>query len=181
MSAKWDCKVVYPRQHISRMEEGQFSLVDCWMRRIPTKFFRKSRTPKPSWRFGPSYIKVLFEGKSRNMMVDLGRKFQTTRCGEDDDVHVAHFSKLAHLHEKLSALGRAISNDKYIAVLIGSLPSCYDSPIDSLTSSCNINQHRHHPTAIIRAATCEYEKHVLCKENKVQDEAFTAAKADKNA
>jgi len=155
--------VVYPRQHISRVEEGRFSLVDCWMRRFPTMFFRKSRTPKPSWRFGPSYIKVLFEGKSRNMMVDLGRKFQTMRCGEDDDVHVAHFSKLAHLHEKLSALGRAISNDKYIAVLIGSLPSCYDSPIYSLTSSCDINQHRHHPTAIIRAATCEYEKHVLCR------------------
>ena len=76
----------------------------------------------------------------------MGRKFQTvtTRCGEDDGVH-AHFSKLTHLHEMLSALGRAVSIDKYIVVLIGSLPSCYDSPIDSLISSCNINQHRHHP------------------------------------
>src|SRR5258708_24795867 len=74
------------------MEEGRFSLVDCWMRRFPTKFFRKSGTPKPSWRFGPSYIKVLFEGKSRNMMVDLGRKFQTIRCREDDDVHGMHDS-----------------------------------------------------------------------------------------
>jgi zinc knuckle protein len=82
----------------------------------------------------------------------------------------------------LSALGRAVSIDKYIAVLIGTLLSCYDNPINSLTFSCKINNIDITPTAIICAATCEYEKHVLCKENKVQDEAFaTAAKADKKA
>jgi hypothetical protein len=52
-------------------------------------------------------LKGEFEGKSRSVLVDLGRKFQTACCGEDDDV-CAHFSKLAHLHEKLSALGRNI-------------------------------------------------------------------------
>ena len=97
--------------------------------------------------------------------MDLGRKFQTTRCGKDDDVR-AHFSKLAHPREKLSALGRAISDDEYVAVLvlIGSLPSCYDSPIDSLTSSCDVNNMDITSTVVIRAAMREYEKRVLRKE-----------------
>jgi len=123
-------------------------------------------------------LKKEFEGKSRSMLVDLGRKFQTMHCREDDDVH-AHFSKLANLCKKLSALGRNISDDEYVAVLIGSLPSCYDGPINSLTSSCNINNVDITPTAITWAAIQEYEKHSLQKENKSQDEVFAAAEADK--
>ena len=77
------------------------------------------------------------------VLVDLGGKFQTTRCSEDDDV-CAHFSKLAHRHKKLSALGRSVSDDEHVAVLntdwllILSLMSRYDGPIDSLTS-CDVN------------------------------------------
>jgi hypothetical protein len=41
-------------------------------------------------------LKALFEGKLRSMMVDLGKKFQNTRCGEDDDVRT-HLEKLADL------------------------------------------------------------------------------------
>ena len=90
---------------------------------IPDKVFHKIKDTtnvKEVW----DKLKEEFEGKSRSVLVDLGRKFQTMRCGEDDDV-CAHFSKLANLHEKLSALGRSVSDDEYVAVLIGSLPSCY--------------------------------------------------------
>ena len=93
-------------------------------------------------------LKELFEGKSRSIMVDLGRKFQTTCYGEDNDI-CSHFSKLADLHDKLAVLGRAVSDDEYIAVLIRSLPPSYDSPINSLTSLCNVNNIDITPTAII--------------------------------
>jgi hypothetical protein len=48
--------------------------------------------------------------------VDLGRKFQTTRCSEDG----AHFSKPAHLRlrEKLSAIRRSASYDEYAHLLL---------------------------------------------------------------
>src|SRR5713226_5548233 len=118
-------------------------------------------------------LKALFEGKSRTILVDLGRKLQTTRCGEDNDVR-AHFSKLVNLRDKLAALDRTVGNDEYVMVLIGSLPSCYDSPIDALTSSCDINNKDITPDAVIRSATREYEKRVLRKENKSQEEAFSA-------
>jgi hypothetical protein len=143
---------------------------------IPDEVFHKVKDTgnvKEVW----EKLKGEFEGKSRSVLVDLGRKFQTTRCREDDDVR-AHFSKLAHLREKLSALGRSASDDEYVAVLIGSLPSCYDGPIDSLTSSCDVNNVGITPTAVTRAAIREYEKRSLRKENKTQEEAFAAAEAN---
>jgi hypothetical protein len=91
---------------------------------IPDEVFHKVKDTanvKEVW----DRLKGEFEGISRSVLVDLGRNFQTTRCSEDDDV-CARFSKLAHLREKLSALGRSISDYEYVAVLISSLPSCYD-------------------------------------------------------
>ena len=145
---------------------------------IPDELFHKVKDTanvKEVW----DKLKGEFEGKSRSVLVDLGRKFQMTRCSEDDDVR-AYFSKLAHLREKLSALGRSVSDNEYIAVLIGSLPSCYDGPIDSLTSSCDVNNVDITPTAVTWAAIQEYEKRSLRKENKIQEEAFAAAEAEKN-
>src|SRR5713226_4275496 len=166
-----------PTQRWERGEVSASSLLDAT---IPDDVFRSikdAESVKEVW----DNLKALFEGKSRTILVDLGRKLQTTRCGEDDDVR-AHFSKLANLRDKLAALDRTVGDDEYVAVLIGSLPSCYDSPIDSLTSSCDVNNIDITPTAVIRAATREYEKRVLRKENKAQDEAFAAAtEADKKA
>ena len=62
---------------------------------------------------------------------------------------------------------------------MGSLPPCYDGPIDSLTASCDVNNVDITPTTVTRAAIREYEKRSLRKENKSQEEAFAAAKADK--
>ena len=137
-----------PAQRWVRDEVTASSLLDTT---IPNELFQEIKnlgTMMEVW----AKLKELFEGKSRSVMVDLGRKFQTTRCREDDDIH-SHFSKLADLRDKLAALGRAVSNDEYVAVLIGSLPPSYDSPIDSLTSSCDVNNIDITPTAVIRAAT----------------------------
>ncbi len=83
-----------------------------------------------------------FEGKLRSMLMDLGMKFQVTRCREDhEDVH-SHSRKLAHLQEQLSALGHTISDDERSVPLMGSLSPCYDGPPDSLLSSFDICEKR---------------------------------------
>lgn len=131
---------------------------------IPDKVFHKIKDTaniKEVW----DKLKGKFETKSRSVLVDLGRKFQMTCCSEDDDVHF-HFGKLTHLHEKLLALGRSIGDNEYVTVLIGSLPPCYNSPIDSLTSSCNVNNVDITSTAVTQATIQEYEKCTLHKENK---------------
>src|SRR5260370_14531279 len=135
---------VSPAQRWVRDEITASGLLDAT---IPDEVFwdiKSSETVMDVW----AQLKALFEGKSRSVMDDLRRKFQTKHCREDDDIH-AHFNKLAHLREKLSALGRAVSDDEYVTVLIESLPSCYDSPIDSLTSSCDVNNIDITPTAVI--------------------------------
>jgi hypothetical protein len=42
-------------------------------------------------------LKKPFQSKSRTILVDLGRKFQNTRCGDSDDV-CAHFKKLGVIY-----------------------------------------------------------------------------------
>src|SRR5258707_15477516 len=158
-----------PAQRWERGEISASSLLDAT---IPDDVFRSikdAESVNEVW----ENLKALFEGKSRTILVDLGRKLQTTHCGEDDDVR-AHFSKLANLRDKLAALGRSVGDDEYVAVLIGSLPPCYNSPIDALTSSCDVNNKDITPSAVIRSATREYEKCILHKENKSQEEAFSA-------
>jgi len=114
---------------------------------IPDSVFHKIKsvdTVKAVW----DKLKELFEGKSRVWLIDVGRKFQNTRCGEDDDVRV-HFEKLADLKERLAALGRTISNEEYVSVLIGSLPTSYNPTINTLTTSCDVNNKDITPTIII--------------------------------
>jgi hypothetical protein len=138
-----DVSGLTPAQRWAKDEAKASWLLDAT---IPDELFYKVKDTanvKEVW----DKLKEEFEGKSRSVLVDLGRKFQTTRCGEDDDVRT-HFSKLAHLRERLSALGRSVSDDEYVAVLIGSLPSCYDGPIDSLTSSCDVNNVDITPSAV---------------------------------
>ena len=125
--------------------------------------------PKDVW----AKLKELFEGKSRSVLVDLGRKFQNTRCGENDDVRV-HLEKIANLRERLASLGRTIGDAEYTSVLIGSLPTSYDSAINSLVNSYDATDRDLTSTAVIRVATNEQEKRQLRKsDDKKQEEAFT--------
>ena len=165
---------------------GGLSADQCWERdgfrassileaMIPDDLFHKiqdTKTVKEVW----AKLKAEYEGQSRSVMVDLGRKFTSTHCGEDDNIHT-HFTKLANIHEKLSAIGRKVSHNEYISVLVVSLPDCYDGPINSLINACNATKTNLTHTAVIRAATREYEKRSLQKENQAQDEAFAAADA----
>ena len=84
-----------PAQRWSRGKIAASSLLDAT---IPDDVFwsiKDAESVNEVW----DQLKALFEGKSRTVLVNLGRKLQTTRCGEDDDVR-AHFSKGGHLAPK---------------------------------------------------------------------------------
>jgi hypothetical protein len=113
-------------------------------------------------------------------LIDLGRKLQNTKCGEDDNVR-AHFEALANFHEQLAAMGQTISDDQYTNTLMSSLPLSYDSNISIITTNADMSSATITPTTVIRIITDEYDKCMLkkAKLNSTQDEAF-AAKAQKN-
>src|SRR5258708_36277426 len=116
---------------------------------IPDSVFHKIKTAdfvKDVW----DRLKGLFEGKTRMLLIDLGRKLQNTCCGDSEDVR-AHLKKLADLHERLSALGRTVNDDEYVSVLIGSLPPSYDTTINTLTTSCDVTNMDITPTSVIRS------------------------------
>jgi hypothetical protein len=124
-------------------------------------------------------LKGLFEGKPRcfrvKSMVDLGKKFLNTRCGENDDI-CAHLEKLTDLRQRLSSLGRTIDDAEYISVILGSLPPSYDRAIDSLVNSYEACNKDLTLTAVVRMATNEQERRRLRKgENNPQHEASGAA------
>jgi hypothetical protein len=129
---------LFTSQHWAKDEIKASGLLDAM---IPNEMFHKVKNTtnvKEVWK----KLKEEFEGKLRSVLVDLGRKFQTTCYSEND----------AHLHKKLLALERSVNDNKYIAVLIGSLPPCYNGPIDFLTSSYDVNYVNITPTAITWAA-----------------------------
>jgi LTR polyprotein gag-polypeptide-like protein len=146
---------------------------------IPDSVFHKIKMAnhmKDLW----DTLKALFEGKSRTLLIDLGRKLQNMHCGNNEDV-CAYLEKLADLHERLFTFGRTVDNNEYVSVLIGSLPTSYDTTINTLTTSCDVTNTDITLTAVIQIATNEYEKCLLCKgKGKAQNEAFTAEEQCKN-
>jgi len=130
-----------------RWTAGQIAVSQLFMSTIPDSVFHRIKsatTVKDVW----DALKTLYEKTSRVWLVDLGRKFQNTRCGENDDVRV-HFEKLADLKERLAALGRTIGDDEYVSVLLSSLPPSYEPTIHSLTTSCDVNDKDITPTIVI--------------------------------
>ncbi len=90
-------------------------------------------------------LKKIFEGCMRNLLINLGRKLQNMKCGEDDDIH-AHFKSLANFHKQLVAMGQIISDDQYMNMLMSSLPSSYYYQCQHelyLHYSCNHHLHHH--------------------------------------
>jgi hypothetical protein len=45
---------------------------------------------------------TLFQGRSRNLILDLGTKLQFTQCGDDENIHT-HFIALTKIRQKLAA------------------------------------------------------------------------------
>jgi gag-polypeptide of LTR copia-type/Integrase core domain/GAG-pre-integrase domain len=155
-----------------RWTAGEIAVSQLFGTTIPDPVFHQIKTAdnvKAVW----DKLKALYEGRSKVWLIDVGRKFQNTRCGEDDDVR-AHFEKLADLKDRLAALGRTVSDDEYVSVLIGSLPASYDAAINALTTSCDVNDKDVTPTLVTRIAINEHEKKQVKNKDKNKVEALTA-------
>src|ERR1700761_4803943 len=78
---------------------------------VPDSVFNKiksSTRAKDAW----DALKALFEGRSQMIAVDLHRKIQSLKCGEDENV-CTHLNNVANLHEQLATMGTTIPDSKY--------------------------------------------------------------------
>jgi hypothetical protein len=120
-------------------------------------------------------LKKIFKGCTRSLLIDLGRKLQNTKCGEDDDIR-AHFELLTNFCQQLATMGQSIGDKQYTNTLMSSLPLSYDANISIITTNADMSSTTITPTTVICIITDEYDKRMLkkAKPKLTQDEVFTA-------
>ena len=120
-------------------------------------------------------LKGLYEGHTTMIVVDMTRKLQNTKCGEDDDVH-AHFTKLDNMRDQISAMGKNFSNEEYASILLGSLPSCYSSTTSGMNAAAYYSGQPTTPDGVVKLITDKYDRRMIAqgKSGNGPEEAFTS-------
>jgi gag-polypeptide of LTR copia-type len=113
-----------------------------------------------------------FEGRTEMIVVELGRKLQSTHCEEDENVR-SHFDRLADLREQLSAMGKTITEEEYSSILLGSLPPSYEMVVNVITAAAGISGNDITPAIVTRLALDEFDRRTLKKGNGPAEESFT--------
>src|SRR5712671_7566203 len=117
-------------------------------------------------------LKALYETRSELAVVQLMNCFQSTKCGEDDNVRT-HYELLADLQEQLAAMGKTITDREYVGTLMGSLPPSYESVLSAISSSCFINQQALTSAMVLKLVLESFDRRQAANASKAKDEAFT--------
>jgi hypothetical protein len=72
--------------------------------------------------------------KSKMVTVDLRRKLQDERCAAGGDVKV-HITKLRTIRADLVAMGADPGDENFVAIVLGSLPTPYETYLSALTGA----------------------------------------------
>lgn len=126
---------------------------------IPDSLFMKVRakgTAHAIWQA----LAAEFEKRSRMVSLDLRRRLQEQRCGDKADVR-AHFAKLRTIYEDLAAMGHTPEDDDFYAIILGSMPTSYETYISSLTATSTITGHVLTPEQLMGALTDKYDRRAL--------------------
>jgi hypothetical protein len=167
-----DCGDVNGIKPDMRLEDDDEVVKHLIMHSIPDDFFNRIKDGQNAREWWDN-LKKICEWRSRTLLINLGRKLQNIRCGEDDDVR-AHFAKLANLREQLAAMGEIIADRQYANILLASLPPCYDMQVCAITTNADNSGKDIDPTNIIKHISDDYDKCML-RETKSDDQAFTAS------
>ena len=158
-----------------RWEDDDEAVKHLIMNTVPDDIFNriKSGSNAKSWW---DSLKAICEGRSRSLLIDLGRKLQNTHCGEDDDVR-AHFAKLANIREQLASMGETVADQQYANILLASLPSSYDMRVCAITTNADETGKDLDPARIIKHISDDYDKRALNNNNgkKAEDQSFAAS------
>jgi len=79
-------------------------------------------------------LKWVYEERSKVLVMDIIWKFQNKCCDEDESIR-SHFEYLANLREQLAAIGKAVTNEDYMDMLLALLLASYNSVVSSISAS----------------------------------------------
>src|ERR1700742_747475 len=131
----------------------------CIASTIPDSIFNRvkgKRLAKEVW----AAVVEIFEGRSYMLVVDLKRKMQSIKCGDNDNVRT-HFDKLTDMYERLSSMGTTLNTSEYTSTIIASLPSTYDPTISSIIAAASLAQKKPDPETIIKLVTDDYDRRTV--------------------
>ena len=120
----------------TRWAHGEATVKQAIAASVPDSIFNhiKSKTrAKDVW----DALKALFEGRSQMIVVDLRRKLQSMKCGEDDNVRV-HFDQIADIREQLASMGTSIPDSEYASILLGSIPTSYEPATSAMSTTAKL-------------------------------------------
>jgi hypothetical protein len=142
------------------------SLPDHVFNRIKTK-----TNTKDIW----DAIKEIYQKGSKMITVDLERKLQGTKLGDDEDTR-AHFTQLSNMKEQLASMGKIIDDDEFASILLGSLPSSYKSTVNAINAAADQADTTVAPDRVIQLVTDNYDRRVIKKGKSKNgpEEAFAA-------
>ena len=101
-----------------------------------------------------------FECRSRMISLDLRRRLQEQRCGEKADVR-AHFAKLQTMYEDLAAMGHTPEDDDFYAIILGSMPTSFETYVSSLTAMSTVTGNVLTPEQLMAALMDKYDRRAL--------------------
>src|SRR5712675_2955206 len=116
-------------------------------------------------------LKALYEMRLELAVVQLTNRFQSTKCGEGDNMR-SHYEHLADLREQLAAMGKTITDREYAGTLMGSLPPSYESVLSTISSSCFINQQALTSAMVLKLVLESFDCRQAANASKAEDEAF---------
>jgi hypothetical protein len=106
-------------------------------------------------------IKMLYEGKSALVKVDVRKRMLLACCDEGGDVK-AHFGELNRLCQIMAGMGTIVDDEDYAAIVMRSLPDSYRPIISALEAATGYLSKVVTAQELITAVNIEYEHRLLC-------------------
>ena len=114
-------------------------------------------------------VETFYLSRTKYIRVDLDKKLQNTKLDSEGDVR-AHFMSLTDLREQLSSMGKHYDEDEFAAILLGSLPSSYESTISAMNAVAYQINADITPDQVIRLVTSEFDRRQIMKGQNNVDE-----------
>jgi hypothetical protein len=105
-------------------------------------------------------IRMVHEGKSDLVQIDLHRRLHETRCEEGGDIK-AHLGELLRLRESLASMGASLDDRDFAAIIMGSLPESYRPILSSMNAAARVSKKTLSPEEIMGDVSEEYEHRVI--------------------
>jgi hypothetical protein len=136
---------------------------------IPDSLFLKvkdAENAKGMW----DRVKDEYEKKSKMVTVDLRRKLQDERCADGGDVK-AHLDKLRTIRADLIAMSADPGDDNFVAIVLGSLPTAYETYLSALTGAATLLGKDLDPDTVLQGISDEADRKASRPTSKGEKEA----------